>query len=413
MTSRERVRAAVNHQEPDRVPIDLSGMRSSGIMAKAYGRLTEYLGLADSETFVYDLVQNLAQPEQPILDRFDIDVVDLGRAFLTRPEDRKPFALTDGTPVTIPAWLEAMLEPDGEGGWLIRGDEGQVIAVSPAHQDFFSQAYWPLADGVTDEKLADLPYHMGQNMWGGIVTAPAHKPMTDAWLAEVARVAKKLHAQTNYAIMVAFGGNLNEHAQFLRNMDGFFMDLAGDPQSAHKLLDRLTEIHLENLERFLGVLGPYVDIIQMGDDLGTQSGPQFSPKMYREFFLPRHKEIYHAVKKYSNAFVFLHSCGGIYELIPMLIEAGVEILNPVQTSAKNMEPERLKREFGRDLCFWGGGCETQSTLVYGTPEEVAEEVKQRVEIFSPGGGYVFNQVHNILSDVPPENVIAMLDAAHQ
>jgi len=413
MTSRERVRAAVNHQEPDRAPIDLGGMRSSGIMAKAYDNLTKYLGLADSETFVYDLVQNLAQPEQPILDRFDIDVIDLGRAFLTRPEERKPFVLTDGTPVTIPAWLETMLEPDGAGRWLIRGDDGQVIAVSPPHQDFFTQAYWPLADGVTDEKLADLPYHMSQGMWAKVACAPHHRPMTNEWLVEVARVAKKLCEQTDYAIMVAFGGNLNEHAQFLRNIDEFLMDLAADPRSAHKLLDRLTEIHLESLARFLGAVGPYVDIIQMGDDLGMQTGPQFSPKMYREFFLPRHKEIYRAVKKYSDAFVFLHSCGGIYELIPMLIEAGVDILNPVQTSARNMEPQRLKREFGRDLCFWGGGCETQSTLAYGTPEEIGEEVKRRLEILGPGGGYVFNQVHNILSDVPPENVVAMLDAAHQ
>jgi len=413
VTSRERVRAAVNHQEPDRVPIDLGGMRSTNIMARAYSRLTDYLGLANSENFVYDVVQCLAQPEDEILDRFDIDVVDLGRAFLTQPGERKAFALKDGTPVTIPAWIEAMLEPDGEGGWLIRGDEGQVIAVSPAHQDFFTQTYWPLADGVTDEKLMDLPHHMSQGMWAKVACAPHHQPMTDEWLAEVACVARELREKTDFAIMVAFGGNLNENAQFLRNIDGFLMDLVADPQNAHKLLDRLTEIHLESLERFLGAVGPYIDIIQMGDDLGMQTGPQFSPKMYREFFLPRHKEIYHAVKKYSDAFVFMHNCGGIYELIPMLIEAGVDILNPVQTSARNMEPERLKREFGKDLCFWGGGCETQSTLIYGTPEEVAEEVRQRLEVFSPGGGYVFNQVHNILSDVPPENVVAMLDAAHQ
>ncbi len=413
MTSRERVYAAVTHQEPDRVPIDLGGMRSTNIMAKAYSRLTDYLGLPDSETFVYDVVQCLAQPEDEILERFDIDVIDLGRAFFTTPEERRPFQLKDGTSVTIPAWIEVMLEPDGNGGWLIRGDEGQVIGVSPKNQDFFSQAYWPLSEGVTDEKLADLPYHMSQGMWSRIACAPAHRPMTDQWLAEVATVAKKLREETNYAIMAAFGGNLNEHAQFLRTMDGFFMDLAGDPQSAHKLLDRLTELHLENLERFLTALGPYIDIIQMGDDLGMQLGPQFSPETYREFFLPRHKQIYTAVKKYSDAFVFLHCCGGVYELVPMLIEAGVEILNPVQTSARNMEPERLKREFGRDLCFWGGGCETQSTLVHGTPEQISEEVKQRLEIFGAGGGYVFTQVHNILSDVPPENVVAMLDAAHQ
>ncbi len=413
VTSRERVRAAITHQEPDRVPIDLGGMRSTNIMAKAYNRLTDYLGLSDSETFVYDATQCLAQPEDAILERFDIDVIDLGRAFFTRPEERRPFQLKDGTPVTIPAGIEAMLEPDGNGGWLIRGDEGQVIATCPLHQDFFSQTYWPLGDGITEEKLADLPYQMSQSMWAKIACAPHHQPMTDEWLAEIAHVARKLREETDYAIMVAFGGNLNENAQFLRGFDRFLMDLAGDPRSAHRLLDQLTEVHLANLERFLTALGPYIDIIQMGDDLGTQTGPQFSPQMYREFFLPRHKQIYTAVKQHSDAFVFMHNCGGVYELIPMLIEAGVEILNPVQTSARNMEPERLKREFGRDLCFWGGGCETQSTLVHGTPAQVIEEVKRRVEVFGAGGGYVFTQVHNILSDVPPQNVVAMLEAAHQ
>ena len=141
MTSRERVYAAVTHHEPDRVPIDLGGMRSTNMMAKAYSRLTDYLGLPDSETFVYDVVQCLAQPENEILERFDIDVIDLGRAFFTTPEERRPFQLKDGTPVTIPAWVEEMLEPDGNGGWLIRGDEGQVIGVSPKNQDFFPQVY--------------------------------------------------------------------------------------------------------------------------------------------------------------------------------------------------------------------------------------------------------------------------------
>ncbi len=411
MTSRERVRAAIQHQEPDRVPLDLGAMRSTGIMAQAYHRLKGYLGITDGETFVYDLPQNLAQPESCMLEKFGVDVVDLSRVFLTDPRERKPWRLVDGSPTTVPTYYEP--ESDGAGGWLVRGDEGQVIGVAPQSQAYITQVYWPLSEGVTDEALRDLPYHMQQVIWGrtSLSYGQWHRPMTDEWLAEVARRAQALHEETDYAIMVGFGGNLVEWGQFLRGFDNFLADLAGDPAAAHKLLDALTELHLQNLERFLGAVGPYLDIVQMGDDLGMQNGPQFSPQMYREFFLPRHQQIYTAVKKYSDCFVFLHSCGSLYDLIPMLIEAGVEILNPVQTSARDMEPHRLKREFGKDLCFWGGGCETQSTLIHGTPQQVRDEVRQRLAVFGVGGGYVFTQVHNILSDVPAQNIVAMLEAA--
>jgi uroporphyrinogen decarboxylase len=411
MTSRERVLAACRHEQPDRVPVDLGSHPSSGIMAVAYNRLKGYLGLSEGETFVYDVVQNLAQPEDEILARFGADVVDLARVFLTEPEERRAWRLVDGSAAAVPAHYEP--EPDGTGGWLVRGDEGQVIGVAPKGQPYLTQTYWPLSGGVTQEALQNLPYHMQQVTWGraGLTIAPWYRPATDEWLAETAQRAQKLRAETDYAIMLGFGGNLMEWSQFLRGPAEFLADLAGDPQGAHRLLDRLTELHLQNLERVLGVLGPHIDIIRMGDDLGTQAGPQISAEMYREFFLPRHRQIYAAVKQYSDAFVFLHSCGGLYELMPLLIEAGVEILNPVQTSARNMEPERLKREFGKDICFWGGGCETQSTLIRGTPRQVRDQVRRRLEMFGRGGGYVFTQVHNILMDVPPQNIVAMLEAA--
>jgi uroporphyrinogen decarboxylase len=159
-------------------------------------------------------------------------------------------------------------------------------------------------------------------------------------------------------------------------------------------------------------VGPYIDIILFGDDLGMQTGPQISPPMYHEFFYPRHKQMWHAAKSAAEVKVMLHSCGGLYPLLPDLIDAGLDIIQPVQTTARDMEPAKLKREFGRDICLWGGGCNTQQVLTWGTPDEVARDVTRRLQVFAPGGGYVFQQIHNILANVPPENIVAMLNAVH-
>jgi uroporphyrinogen decarboxylase len=196
-------------------------------------------------------------------------------------------------------------------------------------------------------------------------------------------------------------------------MENFYCYLGAEKAKLGRFLDRLAEHHMEFLSRLLPEVRGAVDILVVGDDLGMQSGPQLSPATYRELFLPRHKKIYEYAKRLSGAHIFMHNCGGVYQLIPSLIEAGVEILNPVQTGAKYMEPERLKREFGGELTFWGGGCDTQRLLIQGTPDQVREDVRRRLETWMPGGGYVWNQVHNVLADVPPANVEAMLDAAYE
>ena len=411
MTSRERVLKAIAHQETDRVPIDFDGMRSTGIMAIAYNKLKAHLGMSH-DTLQYDVVQGLAMPDDEMLDRFGVDVINLGRPWHLAPSYWKPWTLCDGSEAKVPTWFDP--EPDGDGGWIVRGDEGQVIGVMPRTQEYVTQTYWPLADdahGLSEAALSELPRHMQQVTWARLGCPPWHPGADDSRWAEMREEAVKLRESTDRAIMAPFGGNLVEWAQFLRGFGRFLLDLAERPRDAHRLLDALTELHLQGLDKFLDAVGDSADIIRMGDDLGTQHGPQMSPGMYREFFLPRHQRIYSRVKERSELKVFLHCCGGVYELIPSLIEAGVEILNPVQTSAVNMEPERLKREFGKDLTFWGGGCETQSTLAHGSPEDVRREVEQRIAIFGRGGGYVFNQVHNVLSDVPPENVVAMFEAA--
>jgi uroporphyrinogen decarboxylase len=409
MTSRQRVLDAINHKEPDKAPVDLGGMRSTGIMAIAYNRLKKHLGYTEGETLVYDIIQQLAQPEQEILNFVGADVIDLGQAFLDKPEDWEDWTLPDGSPAKIPVWVK--LTPQNNG-WVVKSDDDVIIGEMPAGVEYINQCYWPLVEW-TEDSLENLPEAMGKVTWGALPTAPWHKPLTDEYLAEIKRRAEYLYETTNYAIMAAFGGNLLEWGQFLRRFDNLLLDIAENPKRVEALLDKLVEIHLSNLEKFLPAVRDYIQIIQMGDDLGTQQAAQISPKTYREIFKPRHKAIYDYIRKNSNVHIFLHSCGSISELLPDLIDIGVEIINPVQTSANGMEPEWLKKEFGKDITFWGGGCDTQQVLPYGTPQEIDQHVKERIEIFASDGGFVFAQIHNIVSNVPPENIVTMYEAVRK
>ena len=251
-------------------------------------------------------------------------------------------------------------------------------------------------------------------MWFRLGSPPAPAGF-DAEGQEVYRKsALELRSQTDRAIYATFGGNLFEAGEFAFRMDNFLTEIALNPKRIHNFLDKLLDRHLSNLTKFLDAVGPYVDIIGFGDDLGMQNGPQISPQMYGEFFKPRHAAMWNLVKtKYPHLKVALHSCGSIYRLLPDFIEAGLDIIQPVQITAREMEPQRLKEEFGKDIVFWGGGCNTQAILPFGTPEEVREDVRKNLSVFAPGGGYVFQQVHNIMAGVPPENIIAMFDEVNK
>lgn len=407
-TSRERVMAAVNHRAPDRVPIDLGGHRSSGIMAIAYDALKRHLGITTGDIYVYDVIQQLAIVEPPVLDRFGVDTVELGRGFSLDDEDWRDWTLPNGVPCKVPAFIE----PRRVGAdWHIYHRDGSLIAIQKEGCLYFEQTCFPLMDSA-DEAFEDLATPLEKVMWSSVGTPPAPLGYEGEDLARLGEGARRLRATTDRAIIALFGGNLLEIGQFLFRNDRFFLLLAGERARAHRFLDALVEMHLANVERFLSAVGPYIDILMFGDDLGMQTGPQISPRMYREFIQPRQAVMWSRAKALADVKIMLHSCGGLYPLIPGLIEAGLDILQPVQTTCTDMEPERLKAEFGRDLCLWGGGCNTRDVLAQGTPEEVAEDVRRRVAVLSPGGGYVFQQIHNVMADVPPENVVAMLDAVN-
>lgn len=407
MTSRERVLTALNHREPDRIPVDLSGHRSSGIAAIAYARLRQYLGLPPRPLRVYDPVQQLAIVDEDVLQLFKVDTLELGRGFALEDRHWAEWTLPEGTPCLMPAWAR----PERiNGEWVLRSPGGRVIARMPPGVLYFEQAYYPFAEQDDLDRIEAL---FAEGMWTGVKSPPGplvEGPNGPQVLAEGAR---RLRAQTDRAILGLFGGNLLEMGQFFYRNDNFLLLLAANPRRAHEFLDRVVQIHLRNLDRFLAAVGPYIDIILFGDDLGMQKGPQISPRMYREFFQPRERLMWQRVRQLApHLKIQLHCCGGVRELLPGLIEAGLDAINPVQITCRGMDPAELKRDFGDQLTFWGGGCNTQEVLMRGTPEQVRDHVRRLMDIWRPGGGYVFQQVHNILADVPPANIVAMYEAVH-
>lgn len=401
MNHRERVLRTINHEEPDRVPIDIGGMRSTGIHSIAYRELRKYLGLDYDSVKLYDVFQQLGFIDQDVLEYFGADVVPVNRlkpAFGISIDNWKKGELIDGSPALVPAGFNPVKEGDV---FKIKDEDDHTIAQRSEGSLYYDQAgvYHPLAEAKTKEDI-DRDYE-----WQTI-GKDEQKFLN--------KQAKELREETDFAVMAEFGGSIYEMGQLLRGYKQWYLDLAGNKGLVDYLLGVLVENYLENLETFVNVLGDKVDIVVFGgDDLGMQDGPQISPETYQELFFSRHRKMWDYIHEKTDWKVFLHSCGSIYQLLPYLIEAGVDIINPVHINAKGMDPERLEENFGDEVVFWGGGCDTQKVLPTGSVQEVREEVKNNMEVFSPNGGFVFTPVHNIQPDVPTENIEAVYTAAKE
>ena len=363
MTSRERVLASLRHEEPDRVPIDLGG-GTTGIEVAAYDRLKALLGFkSQTKTFVRDHVE----VDEPILQRFGID--------------------TRYVRVGAPRGYQMRLDSDNSylDIWGVRWQK-------PA-----SSLYWDMvAHPIAEPTLEALKAYRWPD---------PHDPGRTDGIGERARA---LFAQGKYAVVLdTTGFGAFEQGWALRGFENFYMDMVAEPQFAEALIQGVTDYQVALYEHVLAEVGPYLDVVMMAEDLGSQDGPLISPETYRRMVKPAQKRVWQFIKSRTDAKLFLHSCGSVRRFIPDLIEIGVDILNPVQVAAGDMDPRELKREFGKDLTFWGGGCDTQRVLTFGTPDDVEREVRRRIRELAPGGGFVFNQIHNIQPGVPPENVMRM------
>lgn len=403
---KDRVLNAINHIQPDKVPVDLSAHRSSGINPQTYRKVRQYLGLPERPVKVYDVIQQLAVLDDDFLEWAGVDTIELGRGFCLDEEDWKPWVLADGTDCLIPAYIDVRREGDE---WILYGGSpSRPLGVQKPGMNFFDQCHWPYLEGIPDA-LDSLEQDVVSQMWE--IPSPPNLSMIDE--DAFREGARKLRESTDRAIVALVGNSMFEIPHYLCRIDKFLMLMASEPKEVHRLLDALVEVHLKRLEQYLNAVGPYIDIVAMNDDLGTQIGPQLSPKMYREFLKPRHSVLCKRTKELADVKTMLHCCGGIRPLLDDLIDAGLDAVNPVQISCKGMEPKGLKADFGDRLCFWGGGCETQSILPRATPEEVRRDVLEQLDAFSSGGGFVFQQVHNIMAGVPPENVVAMVEAVKE
>jgi uroporphyrinogen decarboxylase len=397
MTSRERILAALNHQPVDRVPIDFGGTRQSGISVWAYVKLRQRLGLEHRALpRVFDVFQMLAEIEQDVAERFGADCVALNRpavAFGIRNENWKPWQLPDGLEVEVPGGF--MPVADGAEGLILRR-ENEDIASMPAGSFYFDRLEkYP---GATHPDLAS---------W--------RAPRVDAATLEYFHAAAEAtFCGTDKAVVAAFGPPyelFNGIGQ--GGFETWMLTFASEPDYVEALYAELVQAWIENLRRFHDAVGERVQILQICDDFGTQTAPFLSVKMFRERLLPAYKRGLDWIHGHTSWKVLLHSDGALRPLLPSIIQMGVDILNPVQTSAAGMDPAALKRDFGSQLAFWGGSCDPQSTLTHGTPEEVAAETTRNLAALTPGSGYVFAPIHNIQADVAPDHIIALFDTARR
>lgn len=379
MDSRERVLLSLNHKEPDRVPFDMGGTVVTGISAKAYRKLRQHLGLPDIEPTIVNIFQQIAQVDDDVMAKLGVDVKNIS------PRSSATFKIE-----VKDAGDYTYFYDEFHIGWRMPKDGGL----------YYDMFHHPLAgDHITVDDVAKFDWP---------------NPIDPARFVGLKEAALEVREEEKRAVVVgSMSAGIMEVYAWTRGFKDYFTDFAGNPKLAEKFMDRILEIQIQYWDKMFDTIGGVIDVACTADDFAGQQGMLISPRTYRKLAKPRHKELFDYIHRRSNAKIFFHSCGSVRAVIPDLIEIGCDILNPVQVSAAGMDSAELKREFGADVTFWGGGVDTQRVLGVGTPDQVREDVKRRLNDFMPGGGFIFNTVHNIQGNVPIENIMAMWETVQE
>jgi len=411
MNSRQRVLAALNHQQPDGVPLDLGASPVTGMHASSVYQLRQALRLDPPGTpiKVVEPYQMLGEIGLDLIEALGVDVVPLGSPrtmFGFRTEGWKPWTLFDGTPVLVPGAFNTQPEPNGDILMYPEGDRSAPPSGRMPKGGFYFDTI--VRQGPIDD--AKLKPEDNLEEFG---------PVSDADLEHFARQADRLWGETDKALLANFGGTafgdialvpapFLKRPRGIRDVAEWYMSTVTRFDFVYEVFRRQCDIALANLARIHEAVGDRVSAVFItGTDFGTQSGPFIGPAMYRKLYQPFHRRVNDWVHEHTAWKTFIHSCGSVVALLPDIVEGGFDILNPVQCSAVGMDPQTLKDRFGAQVTFWGGGVDTQKTLPFGTPDEVRREVRQRIDIFGRGGGFVFNTVHNVQARTPAENLLAM------
>ena len=417
MNSKERIVAAVEHREPDRLPLDFGSTSVSGMAASVVYKLRQALGLDEPgvPVKVIEPLQVLGQIAPDLREALALDAAGVrGRRTTFGFENTgwKPWRLFDGTPVLVPAAFPTEPEPDGSLLMYPQGDRSAPpSARMPAGGYYFDCIERPAP--IVEEEL-DPNDNVAE-----------FRPLTDEDLAHLDEDLSPLAGPHGPAVVGGFAGAgfgdiarlpgpALKHPKGIRSIEEWYVSMLTRPDFIREVFALHCDIALANLERARQVVGDRVHVLFIsGTDFGTQRGPFFATDVYRNLFKPFHARVNDWVHANTSWKTFIHTCGGIEPLIEDFIDAGFDILNPVQCSADGMAPEHLKRTYGDRITFWGGGIDTQKTLPFGTPDQVRDEVKRRVDIFAPGGGFVFGAIHNVQANTPIENLLAMFEAFEQ
>lgn len=413
MTSRERLIETIHHREPDRLVVDIGAGGQTGMGVCAVDRLRNRLfGNTGYRVKVTEPYQMLGEVDEALRKKLQLDVVGIdppNTMFGFRNERWKPFTMYDGTVVDVPGDFNYTV--DIEGATLMHPG-GDLTALPRAKMPVGGYFFDTIDTGLS----ADYD-HLDPDE-----NTREFSILSQSEIDHFASMARKYHLETEYGIYMtmpgmAFGDIALVPAPWMkkprgiRRVDEWYLATLAYPEYISKVFERQCEIALKNIELLAGSVGHLIQVVFVsGTDFGTQNGLFIAPETYRELYKPYQKAINDKIHELTGWKIFIHSCGAIFQLIPDLIDAGFDILNPVQISAKGMNVTDLKKEFGDDIVFWGGGIDTQRTLPFGKPEEVYREVRKNIDILGPGGGFVFTSVHNIQSNVPVENILAMFRA---